>query len=133
MLVDGIILLVISLCYLAAGVAISLIFFYLGPPLIALVGMMVVFLGFFLLPLALVHAFRTENSSKAFAIGEIAARIRIIGIIDYFLFVLIIFILPLLLMGILVLIPFLGWFIGFLAVPVIGIFIARASAMAYGL
>jgi hypothetical protein len=133
MLVDGITLLVISLCYLAAGAVISLMLFYLGSPQLALAGMVVVFLGFFLLPMALVHAVRTGDPSRAFAIGEIATRIRTIGAIDYFLLVLVIFIFPLLIMGILALIPYLGWFMGFLLAPVMGTFIARASALAYGL
>jgi hypothetical protein len=133
MLVDGITLLVISLCYLAAGAVITLVLFYLGSPQLALFGMIVVFMGYFLLPIALVHAVRTGNPSSAFDIGKITTRVRTIGAIDYFLLVLAIFLFPLIIMGVLALIPFLGWFIAFLIAPVMGTFIARASALGYGL
>jgi hypothetical protein len=132
MFVDGITLLVLSLCYLAAGVVSTLILFYLGSSQMALLGTLVVFLGYFLLPIALVHAIKTGDPLKAFALREIYGKIQRVGVVDYFIFVLVIFVLPLLILAPLLMVPFLGWFIGFLAVPIIGTFIARASALAYG-
>jgi hypothetical protein len=133
MLVDGLTILVVSLVYLAAGIAVTIGLFYVGSAQMALLGTLVVFVGYILLPMAIVHSVRTGNPSKAFAIGEIMGRISERGTVDYFVLVAVIFILPMLVMTGLILIPFLGWFLGFLVSPAIGVFMARASALAYGM
>jgi len=133
MFVDGINLLVISLCYTAAGIALSIALFYMGSTGLALLGTLIILLGFLLLPIAIVHYVRTGEPVRAFSLGEIWNIVSRRGSVDYFLFVIVIFVVPLPIFAVLILIPYLGWFLALLAVPVVGTFIARASALAYGM
>lgn len=128
---DGLVLVVISLCYLAAGIIVTTALLYIFSFPLALLGWAVIFLGFILLPMALVHSVKTGNPSKGFAVREIVAKVSKFGWLDYIIWVVAMFVLPSVLMFVLILVPIIGWFIALLVSPAIGVFMARAAALVY--
>lgn len=131
MFVDGIRVLVISLVYLLAGILVILLTFYAGSGALALVGLLLLFGGFLLLPLALVHAIKTENPGNALALGTLLAKVMAIGAFDYLILVVAMFVLPAAFLAVALYVPILGVLVALLAFPAMGVFVARASALAY--
>jgi hypothetical protein len=131
MFVDGLKILVISLCYLLGGAVVSIALYLVGSAPLALAGLPIVFLGYLLLPMAVVHSIATEDISKGLAIGEVVRKVGTIGWFDYLVLVGAVFLLPLALMISFLIVPVVGLILAVLAFAPMGVFIARASAVAY--
>jgi hypothetical protein len=132
MFVDGIRVLLISLVYLLAGILVIILTFYAGSGALVLVGLLVLFGGFLLLPLALVHGVRTGNPGSALALGTMITKVMAIGPFDYLILVVAMFVLPAAFLAVALYVPLLGPLVALLASPAMGIFVARAAALAYG-
>jgi hypothetical protein len=132
MFVDGLNVFILYLCYLAAGVVVTTVLAVVaGVVPLLLMGLMVVFAGYLLLPMALVHSIKTGNPSKGFAVGELVKRIVAVGWPSYLVWVTVTFFGPVMLYAGLLMVPGLGWLIAVFLVPIVGTFTARAAALVY--
>ncbi len=131
MFLQGLNLMIISLCYLSAGIVITVVLFYLGSLALSLIGWIIFLLGLIVLPIAWMHSVRRGEVSGGFDFRAIFEKISSIGWIDYLLWLIVVLILSGGLFALLVLIPIIGWFITLLISPAVGVFVSRSIALVY--
>ncbi len=130
MLIEGAYIFLISVCYLAAGVAITIGLFYIGSLPVSTIGWGVTFLGLTILPLALVHAAKRNDPSQGFAVRYLISKVSAIGWIDYLFWLIATLVLTILILAF-VLIPIIGPLLALLLIPAALTFLGRSSALVY--
>ncbi|MDD4255393.1 MAG: DUF4013 domain-containing protein [Methanofollis sp.] len=74
---------------------------------------------------------RTDNFGEAFNISAILAHIGAVGWVSYIIALIVLWVVTFVVLGILMLIPIIGWIIAFLISPVLAIFTARYMTYIY--
>jgi ribosomal protein L40E len=98
--------------------------------ILGVVGLILLFLLTLIMVMAIVNMVKKNSMSKAFAIGEILEIIRRISWGNYIVWAIVIFIIGVV-VGLIGLIPYVGWLFSLILAPVLGVFIARSIALVY--
>lgn len=127
---------IILISFGAASMAIGLAFF----PLLAfgilgvilfVVGIILAFLISIFAIMGVVHMVKTGKMGEAFNINAILSKIRAIGWINYIVWLLVIFVISLVVVGLASLVPFVGWLIALIVSPPLEVFIGRSASNVY--
>lgn len=97
---------------------------------LGVIGLILSFLFMLILVIAVANMIEKNDLGKAFAFSEILDIIKRLGWGNYILWAIIIFVIGVI-VGLIGLIPYVGWLLSLIISPVFGVFVARSVALVY--
>ena len=128
---DGVVILVVLVVYLVGGVVVAAVFYLLGSIPGALVGLALAAVGYSFVPLACLAVLAKGELSEALDIPSILRRVARIGVARYYAWMGLGLLLMLLLGAQILYLKLWGVWLASLLWPLVGVFVARGTALMY--